>query len=84
MTDCLLVLDQKIPYRLIKVAFPGKVGITVRLGSKSRLVIMGFSTNDAVTRLKGSVCLCISKPNKAQIGVCSQKKRKKEGFIFKK
>lgn len=74
ITDCLLVLDQKIPYRLIKVAFPGKVEISIRLGSKSRFAIMGFSKNDAVTRLKGSVCLCIAKPNKAQKGVCSKKK----------
>lgn len=75
MTDCLLVLDQKIPYKLIKIVFPGKVEIAVRLGSKSRLGIMGFSTNDAVTRLKGLVCLGISKPNKAQIGVCRKKER---------
>ena len=40
--------DQKIPDWPITITFLGKVKTTVRSGMKSRSVIMGFSTGDAI------------------------------------
>lgn len=46
--DRLLVLDQKIPYRLIKITFLKDIETAIKSDIKYWVSIMGFSTSDAI------------------------------------
>ena len=51
VTDYFILADHKVPYWLIKITFVAKAVTAVRLGIKSKLVIMGISTSDTILGL---------------------------------
>ena len=51
MADDLIGADQKTPDWLIKITFLLKIQTAIRLGIKSKICIMGFSTSEIVLHL---------------------------------